>query len=167
MVVAGLDCSTVKSGVTIMSNGELQLCTLIDLHKEKDVMKRMSIMVIKLCEILDCYELDEVHIEKAIMKGGNVDTTQKLSYISGAMMLYCAQRNIRFVNPLPTQWRKKIGIQQSNKIKREVLKAEAIKAVKKEYGIDVGDDEAESCLLARSAFDLPILNITEDDLWET
>lgn len=166
MVVAGLDCSTTKSGVTILLDGELQFYTLVDLHKEKDVIKRMNTMMLELCEILDQYELDEIHIEKAIMKGGNVDTTQKLSYISGAIMLYCAQRNIKFVNPLPSQWRSKIGIQQSSKIKREVLKAEAIKAVKDLYGIDVNDDVAESCLLARSAFDLPKLNITEDDLWE-
>lgn len=166
MVVAGLDCSTTKSGVAIMSDGELQFYTLIDLHKEKDVIKRMSDMMLKLCEILDRYELDEVHIEKAIMKGGNVDTTQKLSYLSGAIMLYCAQKNIKFINPLPSQWRSKIGVQQSNKVKREVLKAEAIKAVKKEYGVIAGDDVSESILLARSAFDLPKLNITEDDLWE-
>lgn len=167
MVVAGLDCSTMKSGVSIMSNGELQFYTLVDFHKEKDVIKRMSAMVLNICDILDCYDIDEVHIEKAIMKGGNVDTTQKLSYLSGAIMLYCAQRGIRFVNPLPSQWRKKIGIQQSSKIKREVLKAEAIRAVKDEYGLNVGDDEAEAILLARSAFDLPKLNITADDLWET
>lgn len=166
MVVAGLDCSTTKSGASIISDGELQFYTLIDLHKEKDVTKRMNAMMLKLCEILDRYELDEVHIEKAIMKGGNVDTTQKLSYISGAIMLYCAQRNIKFVNPLPSQWRSKIGIQQSSKVKRETLKAEAIKAVKKEYGVVAGDDVCESILLARSAFDLPKLNITEDDLWE-
>lgn len=165
MVVAGLDCSTMKSGITIMINGELQFYTLIDLHKEKDVIKRIRTMMLELCKILDNYKIDEIHMEKAIMKGGNVDTTQKLSYLSGAIMLYCAQRDIEFVNPLPSQWRKKIGLQQSSKIKRDVLKAEAIKAVKDLYNIDVNDDVAESCLLARSAFDLPKLNITEDDLW--
>ena len=166
MVVAGLDCSTTKSGAAIMSDGELQFYTLIDLHKEKDVTKRMNAMMLKLCDILDKYELDEVHIEKAIMKGGNVDTTQKLSYLSGAIMLYCAKRNIKFVNSLPSQWRSKIGIQQGSKIKREVLKAEAIKAVEKEYNVVAGDDTCEAILLARSAFDLPKLNITEDDLWD-
>lgn len=165
MVVAGIDCSTMKSGLSIMSDGELQFYLLIDLHKEKDVIVRMRNMMVQICETLDQYKLDAVYMEKAIMKGGNVDTVQKLSYLSGAIMLYCAQKGIDFVNPPPAQWRGVVGIQQSSKIKRDVLKAEAIKAVKNEYGIDVGDDIAESCLLARSAFDLPKINMTEDDLW--
>ena len=79
-------------------------------------------------------------------------------------MLYCAKNNIEFSHPLPTEWRKKIGIIQSKNVKRDVLKAEAILAVKKEYGLDVNDDISESILLARSAFDLPKIEITEDDL---
>jgi hypothetical protein len=51
-------------------------------------------------------------------------------------------------------------------VKREVLKAEAIAAVKQEYGIDVTDDEAESILIARSGFGLPKIVIQEDDDWE-
>ena len=79
-------------------------------------------------------------------------------------MLYCAKNNIEFNHPLPSEWRAKIGIKQSSKIKREVLKEEAIFVVKNEYGIDVNDDIAESILIARSAFNLPKVNISEDDL---
>ena len=42
---------------------------------------------------------------------------------------------------------------------------EAILAVKNEYGINVNDDVAESILIARSAFNLPKIEISEDDLW--
>ena len=49
----------------------------------------------------------------------------------------------------------------SNKQKRK----EAICAVKQEYDLDVNDDVAESILLARSAFDLPKIDVSEDDLW--
>ena len=164
MLVAGLDCSTNKSGISIMKDGELVFYTLIDLHKEKDVMKRIQKMLLQICEVLDNYNIDAIHVEKAFSKQ-NVDTTMKLANLSGGIMLYCAQNGIEFNNPLPTEWRSRIGIDQSNKIKRDVLKAEAIRAVKQEYGIDVGDDVAESCLLARSAFDLPKINITEDELW--
>ena len=164
MRVAGIDASTKCTGVSIMRDGQLEYYTLIDLHKEKDVIKRMEIMMRKICEELDKYELDKIYIEKCIFKGGNVDVTQKLSYLSGALMLYCVQHGIEFNNPLPAVWRKKIGIEQSSKVKRDVLKAEAIFAVKKEYGIDVGDDVAESLLLARSAFDLPKIEVSADDL---
>ena len=122
-------------------------------------------MLLKICEVLDKHSIDIVCMEKAFNKS-NTDTTMKLANVAGGVMLYCAQNGIEFIHPVPSQWRAKIGIAQNQKIKRDVLKAEAIKAVKDEYGIDVNDDVAESILLARSAFDLPKLNVTEDDLWQ-
>lgn len=166
MLVAGLDCSTNKSGVSIMKDGKLIFYTLIDLHKAKDVMKRIQNMLLQICDILDQYDVDAIYMEKAFSKQ-NVDTTMKLANLAGGVMLYCAKNGIEFNHPLPSVWRSKIGIEQSNKIKRDVLKAEAIKAVKNEYKIDVNDDVAESILLARSAFNLPKINITEDSLWES
>lgn len=164
MIIAGIDGSTTKSGVSIMIDNKLEFYTLIDLHKEKDAMKRICMMQTQICNVLQRYNVDKVYMEKAFNKS-NTDTTMKLANLAGGIMFYCAQNKIEFVHPLPSEWRKKIGIQQNKNIKREVLKAEAIAAVKQEYGIDVNDDVAESCLLARSAFDLPKINITEDDLW--
>ena len=163
--VAGIDASTNKSGVSIMCDGALEYYILIDLHKEKDVMKRISMMMVKICEIINEYDVDQIYMEKSICKGGNVDTTQKLSFLMGGIMLYCAQNKIEFINPLPSEWRKKIGLCQSSKVKRDELKEEAICAVKQEYDLDVNDDVAESILLARSAFDLPKIDVSEDDLW--
>ena len=165
MIVAGIDASTKMSGISIMNDGKLEFYTLVDLHKEKDAMIRIREMLLKICNILDRYSIDEVYMEKSILKT-NVDTVQKLSNLAGGIMLYCAQNDIIFNHPLPSQWRAKIGIQQSSKIKRDVLKAEAVAAVQQEYGIDVNDDVSEAILIARSAFDLPKIEITEDDLWE-
>lgn len=167
MVVAGIDASTTATGVCVMIDGELKYHTLIAINsrKEKDAEKRIKMMLVQICDILDQYDIDAVYMEKAICKGGNVDTTIKLAYLSGGMSLYCIQNDIEFINPLPSEWRKVVGIAQGRGIKRDVQKAESIKAVKDEYGVDEGDDVAESILLARSAFNLPKLNITEDDLW--
>lgn len=169
MVVAGIDASTKATGVCIMQDGELIYRTLIsiDSRKEPDAEKRIKIMLVKICAILDKYDIDAVYMEKAIGKGGNVDTVIKLAYLSGGMSLYCIQNDIEFHNPRPTEWRKIVGISQGRGITRNIQKAEAIKAVADEYGLNVGDDVAEAILLARSAFNLPKLNITEDDLWET
>lgn len=164
MRVAGVDASTKMSGVAIMSDGVLERYLLIDLHKEKDAMKRIKTMMIRIADMLDKYQLDKVYMEKSICKGGNVDTTQKLSYLAGGIMFYCAQNDIEFVNPLPGEWRKKVGLKQSSKVKREELKAEAMYAVQQEYGLEVNDDISESILLARSAFDLPKIEIPEDFL---
>ena len=163
MLVAGIDGSTKCTGISIMKDGVLEFYTLIDFHKEKDAIQRIQNMWIEICKVLDSYDLDAIYMEKSIDKK-NIDTLQKLSYLAGGMMFYCVQRNIQFVNPFPVEWRAKIGIKQSNKIKRDMLKAEAMIAVKKEYGIDVGDDVAESVLIARSAFDLPPIEFTEDEL---
>lgn len=164
MLIAGIDGSTNSTGVSIMRDGELEYYTLIDLHKEKNAMKRIQNMLIQISEILDKYELDAVYMEKSVLKN-NVDTVQKLANLAGGIMFYCAKNNIEFNHPLPPEWRKKIGIKQSSKIKREVLKEEAIFAVKNEYGIKVNDDIAEAVLIARSGFDLPKIVIDEDDLW--
>lgn len=164
MRVAGVDASTKCTGVAIMQDGQLEYYALIDLHKEMDVMKRIRNMLLKICEILDEYKIDAVYIEKSILKN-NVDTVQKLANLAGGIMLYCAKNDIEFYHPVPPAWRAKIGIKQSSKIKRDVLKEEAILAVKKEYDIDVGDDIAEAILIARSAFDLPKIEISTDDLW--
>jgi Holliday junction resolvasome RuvABC endonuclease subunit len=140
------------------------------LPQGKDAFKRIPMMADEICSYLDSvFDIDVIIMEKSILKT-NIDTVQKLSNLAGAIMLYAFQNNIKFEHPTPPEWRKKIGLEQSKKIKREVLKAEAIKAVKQEYDIDVSDDEAESILLARSGFDLPKINIkaedVEEDIWE-
>ena len=167
MIVAGIDASTTATGVCIMQDGKLIYHTLIAISssKEKDAEKRIKMMLIKMCDILNQYDIDAVYMEKAICKGGNVDVTIKLAYLSGGMYLYCAQNGIEFHNPLPSEWRKRIGISQGRGVKRETQKEEAIFAIKREYGIDVNDDVAESILIARSAFNLPKIEVSEDDLW--
>lgn len=161
MVVAGIDASTTATGVAIMCDGELLYYELIaiDSKKEKDAYKRIKEMLIRICAILDKYKIDKVYMEKAICKGGNVDITIKLAYLSGGMSLYCIQKDIEFNNPVPSTWRANVGIPTGRGVLRAEQKQTAIKAVKDWYGIDVGDDIAEGVCLARSAFKLPKLQI--------
>ena len=164
MLVAGIDASTKATGVSIMKDGELIYYTLIaiDSKDEPDAYERIKKMFVKICEILDKYDIDAMYMEKAICKGGNVDVTIKLAYLSGGMSLYCLQKDIKFNNPTPAVWRSKVGIPNGRGVVRATQKAAAIKAVKDWYGIDVGDDIAEATLIARSAFKLPKLQIEED-----
>lgn len=164
MVVAGIDASTTATGVSVMKDGELIYYELIaiDSKKEKDAYKRIKEMLIRICAILDGYEIDKVYMEKAICKGGNVDITIKLAYLSGGMSLYCIQKDIEFHNPTPASWRASVGIKNGRGVLREEQKAQAIQAVKDWYGIDVGDDIAEATLIARSAFKLSKLQIEEE-----
>lgn len=162
--IVGIDASTNKTGVCVFRDKEYIEHILIDCHKEKDAMKRIPMMANKICAYLDTIaDIDVIIMEKSILKS-NIDTVQKLSNLAGAIMLYAYQRGIKFENPVPSEWRKKIGLEQSKNVKREILKLEAVKAVKQEYGLDVSDDEAESLLLARSGFDLPKINIKAEDV---
>lgn len=161
MLVAGIDASTTATGVAIMRDGKLIYYELItiDSRKEKDAYKRVNEMLIRICNILDKFKINKIYMEKAICKGGNVDITIKLAYLSGGMSLYCVQKNIEFNNPVPSEWRKVIGIPTGRGVLRDTQKQTAIKAVKDWYKINVNDDVAEAILLARSAFNLPKLQI--------
>lgn len=171
MRIVGVDGSTNATGIAVFVNSQYLKHVLIDLHKIKDAYQRIPNMADEICKYLDSVSpIDVIIMEKPVMKGGNADTLQKLSNLAGAIMLYAYQNNIEFRHPVPSEWRARIGLQQSSKIKREVLKQEAIKAVELAYGLNVSNDEAEAILIARSGFDLPKIEIkaedVEDDVWE-
>lgn len=164
MIIVGIDGSTNKTGVAIFENGQYIKHTLIDLHKVKDINERIPMMISEICKYINDIGPDKILMEETVL-GSNTDTLKKLAYLAGGVMFYAYEHGIEFELVLPSQWRKKIGLSQSNKIKREVLKQESILAVKQEYGLDVTDDEADAILVCRSGFDLPQIIITEDDLW--
>lgn len=166
MKVVGIDGSTNRTGIAVFKDGKYITHTIIDLHKITDAYKRIPQMASEIYKYLDDIgKIDVIIMEKSVLKT-NVDAVQKLSNLAGAIMIYAFQKGIKFEHPIPTAWRKKVGLQQSSKIKRDILKAEAILAVKKEYELNVSDDGAESILLARSGFDLPKIVITEEDIFE-
>ena len=165
MRIVGIDASTNKTGVAIFQDGKYIEHILIDLHKIKDSTQRIPKMMMAICEYLDKHKVDKIIMEESMLTT-NASTMKMLSNIAGAIMYYATSHDIEFEFALPTHWRKKIGLSQSNKIKRDILKAEAIQAVLQEYDMDVTDDEAESILIARSGFDLPKITIAEDDLWD-
>ena len=162
MKVIGIDASTNKTGIAVLHDKKYIEHTLIDLHKIKDSGERIPKMMLAICDYLDKHKTDKIVMEESMMTN-NIATVKMLSSIAGAVMYYAASHGIEFELTLPTHWRKKIGLSQSNKIKRDVLKAEAIAAVKQEYGLDLTDDECESILIARSGFDLPKIVLVDDD----
>lgn len=162
MIVAGIDASTSKSGISIFKDGKYITHTLIDLHKDKDAFHRTLVMMSEICDYLSKYSIDKILVEETVLTS-NADTLKKLAYVAGGIMLYAHEHDIEFKFILPSAWRKTVGLQQS-KAKREVLKLESIQAVRQEYNIDVTDDESDAILIGRSAFDLPKINITSDDI---
>lgn len=163
MKIIGIDASSNKTGIAVFEDNKYIAHTLIDLHKIKDADVRIPKMMVEICKHIKMHMPDKIIMEKSILKS-NIATVQMLSNLAGAVMLYAATKGIKLEFVYPSEWRRKIGLSQSTKIKREVLKEEAIRAVKQEYSIDVTDDEAEAILIARSGFDLPQLIVDIDDL---
>lgn len=161
MVVAGIDASTNKTGIAIFRDEEYVEHTLIDLHKIKDSAERIPKMMIAICDYLDEHNIDKIIMEESMMTN-NILTVKMLSNIAGAVMYYTTSHGIEFQFDLPSAWRKRIGLTQGRSVKREALKAEAINAVKQEYGMNVSDDVAEAILICRSGFDLPKIVLADD-----
>lgn len=164
MKVIGIDASTNKTGLAVFQNSKYVEHTLIDLHKIKNSNERIPKMMIAICDYLSKHEVDKIIMEESMMTN-NISTVKMLASIAGAIMYYAASRNIEFQLDLPSAWRKRVGLTQGRSVKRDILKAEAIAAVKQEYGMDLTDDECESILIARSGFDLPkIVLVNEDEI---
>ena len=161
MRIAGIDASSNKTGVAIFQDTEYVEHTLIDLHKIKDSKERIPKMMLAICDYLESHKVDKIIMEESMMTN-NILTVKMLSSIAGAVMYYAANHGIEFQLDLPSAWRKRIGLTQGRSVKRDVLKAEAIEAVKQEYGLDLTDDECESILIARSGFDLPKIDLDDD-----
>ena len=161
MKIVGIDASTNKTGIAVFEDGKYLTHTLIDLHKITDTNKRIPKMMQAICKYLKQFDVDKIIMEKSMLKN-NIDTVQKLSNIAGVVMFYADTKGIEFELVYPSEWRSKVGLQQSSKIKREILKEEAISAVRQEYQMNLTDDESEAVLIARSGFNLPKI-VMEDD----
>ena len=98
---------------------------------------------------LNEYKPDMIVMEECLMTN-NIKTVKILSYIAGTIISLADENNVIFKFLLPTAWRKRVGIIQGPKTKREVLKQEAMDMVKNKFKIEVTDDEAEAILIAYS-----------------
>lgn len=163
MKIAGIDASSNKTGVSIFEDGEYMEHTLIDLHKVKDINKRIPMMIDEICKYLNKFKPDKIIMEETVMSS-NASTLKKLSYLTGGIMFYAYKRNAEFELTIPSAWRKKTGLEQSSKVPREVLKLESMQAVKVTYGLEVTDDESDAILIGRSGFDLPKIDVKADDV---
>lgn len=166
MKVIGIDASSNKTGISVFEDGKYITHTIIDCHKIEDVYQRIPIMVSRICGYIDLFSgVSRIVMEESILKT-NIQTVKKLAYIMGGVMSYAYRRKIEFKSVLPSEWRRKVGLEQSNKIKRSVLKEEAVAAVAQEYEMQLTDDEAESILIARSEYELPKIKIKVENTIE-
>ena len=159
--ILAFDQSTKLSAFSYWVDGIYKESGYIDLHKIKDTSERVRAMGVELCKIITKYLPDKVVIEE-VAQQSNALTLKLLARIQGVIIGFCAAHNIDTYIVEPSKWRSKLSFTQGPKIKREELKAQAIKYVKDVYGLELSEDECEAICIGDAAhkiFDF------EDEIW--
>lgn len=74
----------------------------------------------------------------------NPQTTKVLTRLQGVVYAWCMNHGCEFNTIRPSLWRKQLNFTQGKDVKRNQLKEQSIKYVLDNYGLKVGDDEADA-----------------------
>lgn len=142
----GIDSSTNHTAISLFVDGKYKDCVLISKDKIKDTDVRMSQMILAILDVLDEWSPDIIWQEHPQGHGSNVDMVGKLCEILGAVRAWAVRHGADYHEIAPSQWRHYAGLKQGGK-KRAELKQDSIDYIKKELGIDRGDDVADAISL--------------------
>ena len=151
MVILGIDASSQKTGLALYNKG-LVGHALLDFSYNREYMERFKLMAKGIHRYIEDNRPDVVYAEDTWEKGGgfnNTATLKKLSYLLGAVMYMCSERNVPFNFIYPSEWRKVIGFKTGG-LKRDELKRLSIDYVAENYGMDVNDDVADAICIAEA-----------------
>lgn len=160
--VLAFDQSTKISAYSIFINDKYVDCGVIDLHKIKDTSERIRAMGVELGNIITKYHPQKVVIEE-VAQQSNPLTLKLLARIQGVIIGFCAAHNIETYIIEPSKWRSTLHFHQGSGVKREELKAQAIKYVKDIYGLDLSEDSCEAICINEAAH--KIYKFSDDDNW--
>lgn len=138
-----IDSSTTKSGVAYFFNGKYTEHSLLDCSIDKNMDTRFIKMARQLWMTLEAYKPNIVCIEETVVLR-NAQTQRFLTRLQGIIYAWCMNHGCAFNAIRPTTWRKQLSFSQGKYIKREQLKEQSIKYVLNNYGVSVGDDEADA-----------------------
>ena len=154
IVMLTIDSSTKKTGIAVWINGYFKKRYLIN-YDEKDnkgksyykdcktMDTRYPLMVRDIYNILNQYQPKILYIEDEVVSR-NMATCRFLFRLQGVIEGWCLSNGCEFNTVRPSQWRSACGFEQGKGHDRDDLKKQAIAFVKKIYGIDVTDDEADA-----------------------
>ena len=147
--ILGLDPSTKATGYSVFKNAELIDHGVIT-ASSSNVFHRIDKMITELEKILKKYPVNDCIVEDVIPEDvrHNNNVFKPLIYLQGFICHLLDRYNIKPSFYVASEWRKKCGIKTGAGIKRESLKPKDITFVKKIYGINVGDDEADGICIA-------------------
>jgi Holliday junction resolvasome RuvABC endonuclease subunit len=150
MKVLAFDQSTKISAYSIFIDGRYVESGYIDLHKIKDTSERVRAMGVELGNVIEKYQPDKVVLEE-VAQQSNPLTLKLLARIQGIIIGFCAAHNIETYIVEPSKWRSTLKFKQGSKVKREELKAQAIKYVKDVYELELTEDECEATCINEAA----------------
>lgn len=162
MRICGIDSATKKTGISLFIDGRYETSTLIDVSSiSVKPNKRINEMILNIVTKLTEYKPDCVYIEDSYM-ANNIQTTKELSYIIGAVRLFCLEHKIAYHLLMPSSWRSTIGIQKKGE-KRSNYKKLCLLYVRKKYNVNaVTDDVSDSICIGEAG---TILENDEGDLF--
>lgn len=150
MRILSFDQSTKISSYSLWIDGEYVEVGTIDLHKMKDTSERVRAMGVELCKTIEKYQPHVVILEEVAQQSSPL-TLKLLARIQGIIIGFCAAHNIDTYIIEPSKWRSKLHFHQGAGVKRQELKAQAIKYVQDNFNMTLLEDEAESVCIAAAA----------------
>lgn len=150
MKILSFDQSTKISSYSIFIGGKYTEYGTIDLHKMKDTSERVRAMGVELCKVIEKYKPTVVVIEE-VAQQSNPMTLKLLARIQGVIIGFCAAHDIDTYIVEPSKWRSTLHFHQGAGVKREELKAQAIKHIKENYNLDATEDECEALCINEAA----------------
>lgn len=154
MVTLALDPSTKASGWAIFDNQELKDHGVI-YATSSNLYNRIKKMQDEIDKLVKKYKVEKIVLEDVLPNDvrHNEKVYKALMYLQGAIMQVINDNklidNVKFL--YPSEWRKICGIHTGRGITRGSLKPKDIEFVKNQFGILVGDDEADACAIGFAA----------------
>lgn len=151
-VIIGLDISTVATGYSVVTDGNIVDSGVIKVSKSLDLESRLALILPQILavidDVVDSYTYNNllVVIEDSWC-GRNVKTMKDLTTLIGMVQGYLVVNHIDYKTVKPSQWRAKLGLNRKG-AKRVELKQLTYDYVTKKGNKVESEDEADACAIA-------------------
>lgn len=155
MRILSLDASTKSTGFAIFNDIKLENYGCIT-ASSLDLINRINKIITELEQVLTKGKVEKIIMEEVLpdpalseitlAQKKNLKTYRALMWLQAAINFLVHERfpKVEIEYVYPSEWRKACGIKTGAGIRRESLKQSDIAFVKKEYNINVNDDEADA-----------------------
>lgn len=151
MKIVAFDQATKVTGYAVLEDGVLSRHGVLTVNGSDDIMSRIYRMVDQITDLITEEKPDVLYFE-GVEGVQNERTMIYLANLQG-MCLGCS-RMLGYTGKTidVATWRHTMQFQMGRGVKREDLKAQAVKTVADTYGVECGDDEAEAICIAVAVY---------------